>query len=146
MLSTRSNFQGSTISRSPMPRELVFECPYEIRIGLHFMQKSTLPRPISNGHSVKQAFTQSSRASCRADNDQRTRIYREPPILAETSDTPGISTTVFPQFSQRSGFFSDLTKNSLHFGNKLRFCMTYWWRHMPNISLRCFRRNRGIAS
>ena len=63
MFSSRTNFQGSTISRSPIPREWVFECPYEIQIGLHFMQKSTLPRPISNGHSVKRTFTQSSRAS-----------------------------------------------------------------------------------
>ena len=40
-----------------------FRLSIRIQIGLHFMQISTLPRPISNGHSVKQTFTQSSRAS-----------------------------------------------------------------------------------
>ena len=86
------------------------------------------------------------KSQLRADNGQRRRIYREPPILAERLTLLASPPLFSRGFHSAAASSLSRLKNSLHFGNKLRFCKKYRWRHMPNISLRCFRRNRGIAS
>ena len=109
------------ISRSPIPRDRALRVGFRVSIRIQywvtFQCKNQLCQvPISNGHScATDLHAQSSRASFRADNGQRRRIYREPTDPCRKVDTPGISSrTVSPDgFHSVAASSLQPTKNDL---------------------------------